>query len=263
MSTVYIAHAVGDERGKAFGGSPGDQTGREVLVSPWRRNDKGWIVLRPKDRAVASAIAYDARAAAENPNIGYDQHDRNTLFEAAQKVGYACALVQTPCECDCSSLVRVCLWYAGIKVGHFNTASERDVLMRSGAFIELTDPAYTESSALLMEGDILVTKTKGHTCIVLTDGADAEVTPDPEPEPEPTYTKVVYVKGGSVYVRTVDHVPADKQANKDSIIGTAHRGDKLPYLGKGASGWYKIEFRGVIGYISNKPRYTEVRYEPA
>lgn len=253
MSTVYIAHAVGDEHGKAHGGSPGDQTGHEVLVSPWKRNDKGWIVLRPKDRAAASAIAYDARAAAENPNIGYDQHDRNTLFDVAQKVGYACALVQTPCECDCSSLVRVCLWYAGIKVGHFNTASERDVLMRSGAFVELTDPAYTESSALLMEGDILVTRAKGHTCIVLTDGADAEVTPEPEPEPEPTYTKVVYVKGGSVRVRKGDNTGTP-------TIWIAHKGDKLPYLGKGASGWYKVELHGVVGYISNKPRYTEVRY---
>ncbi len=261
--TVYLAHAVGDEHGQASGGTAGDQTGKEVRISAWYKNDKDWVILRCKDRNAAKKIAYDARAAAENPKIGYDQHEGNTLFHEAEKVGFACALVDTPCECDCSKLVRVCLWYAGIKVGHFNTANEAEVLMKTGAFEKLDAAEYTEKPDKLMIGDILVTRVKGHTAVVLNDGKDAEITPEPEPEPEPEpqYCKVVYVKGGSVYVRTVDHVPTDKKANSESIIGTAHRGDKLPYLGTGDSGWYHVEFKGREGYISNKPRYTEVRYE--
>lgn len=263
-NTVYLAHAVGDEHGQASGGAAGDQTGKEVRISAWYLNDKGWVVLRAKDREVAKKIAFDAREAADNPCIGYDQHDRSTLLKEAAKVGYACALVKVPCECDCSSLVRCCVLYAGIKVGAFSTATEVEVLMKTGAFEKLDTDEYTTKPNKLMLGDILVTKTKGHTAVVLNDGKDAEIAPEPEPEPdpepEPQYRQIVYVKGGSVYVRTVDYVPADKQANKDSIIGTAHRGDKLPYLGAGGSGWYHVMFKGREGYISNKPRYTEVRY---
>lgn len=254
--TVYLAHAVGDEHGQASGGAAGDQTGKEVRISAWYLNNKGWVVLRAKDREVAKKIAFDAREAADNPCIGYDQHDRSTLLHEAAKVGYACALVKTPCECDCSSLVRCCVLYAGIKVGSFSTATEVDALMKTGAFEKLDAAEYTTKPDKLMIGDILVTKTKGHTAVVLNDGKDADVTPepDPEPEPEPQYSKVVYVKGGSVYVRTSDSVAG-------ATIGVAHRGDKLPYLGTGDSGWYHVEFKGREGYISNKPRYTEVRYE--
>ncbi len=256
-STVYISHAISDENKAAYGGEAGDQTGKEVLVAKWSLNRKGWIVLRPKDRDTAKRIAYDARAAAENQNIGYDQHQRNTLFHEAEKVGFACALVETPCECDCSSLVRVCLWYAGIKVGHFNTANEVDVLLKTGKFLRLTDAATTEHPDKLMEGDILVTQTRGHTCVVLNNGKDADVTPAPEPEPAPEPADAyVYVKGGSVYVRTGGSVEYKR-------IGIAHHGDKLPYLGVADTGWYNIDWHGQSAYITNKPRYTEVRYEHA
>ena len=155
MSTVYIGNAVGDEHGNASGGEAGNQTGKELRTQPWYLNKKGWIVLRPKDSAVASKLAYDMKAACNNAHIGYDQKQRNTLFDAASKVDYDCSKVTTSCECDCSSLVRVCLWYAGIKVKNFNTASEVDVLMKTGKFEKLTDAKYTEKSAYLKTGDIL------------------------------------------------------------------------------------------------------------
>ena len=49
MSTVYIGNAVGDEHGKASGGEPGDQTGKELQIQPWYKNKKGWRVFRAKD----------------------------------------------------------------------------------------------------------------------------------------------------------------------------------------------------------------------
>lgn len=74
---------------------------------------------------------------------------------------------------------------------------------------------------------------------------------DLEPIPEPT-SWYVLVKGGSVRVRNGGGV-----LNK--CIGIAHLGDRLPYLGTDEkSGWYKVEFNGQIGYITNKPKYTEV-----
>ena len=265
MSTVYIGNAVGDEHGNASGGEAGNQNGKELRTQPWYLNKKGWIVLRPKDSAVASKLAYDMKAACNNTHIGYDQKQRNTLFDAASKVDYDCSKVTTPCECDCSSLVRVCLWYAGIKVKNFNTASEVDVLMKTGKFEKLTDAKYTEKSAYLKTGDILITAVKGHTAIVLNDGDKAEHEPEPQPEPPtptPTPTTEPYVKVlGSVNVRDI---PTTVMSN---IIYTAHKGEKLPYLGKTETDsrgcdWYYVKTPHGEGYISafttSEKKYTEL-----
>lgn len=257
MSKVYVGEAIKDEYNKARGGEPGDQTGEEVCIREWKLNPQGCRVLRPKDPAVAEKIAYDMRAACANPFIGYDQTDRRTLYDVSKPLDFDCARVKTPCECDCSSLVQVCVLYAGVKVGSFNTASEAKVLLKTGAFEELTGKEYTESPDFLRAGDILVTKTKGHTCVVLNDGPKAEPLPDPEPEPEPEpepSNAFVLVKGGSVRVR-------DKDGVYGRCIGIVHRGEEYPYLGTTPSGWYMIDWRGTQAYITNKPRYTEVIFD--
>ena len=53
----------------------------------------------------------------------------------------------------------------------FYTATEVEVLRSTGQFDILTDPKYCASSDYLMRGDILCTKVKGHTVVVLTNGA--------------------------------------------------------------------------------------------
>lgn len=241
---VLIGHAYEDENGAAYGGKPGDQTGKELRISEWYLNKKGWRVLRPIDQSAAALIAYDAKAACDNRNIGYDQHDRSTLFTVAAKVGYDCARVTTPCETDCSALVRVCCWYAGVKVGGFNTESEAKALLATGKFVELKGDEYTTKPDMLRPGDILVTKTKGHTCIVIS--TDQVV----EPEPDPT-VQTVRIKGGSVRVRAGD-------STATRCIGIVHRGEKFPLLGTAPSGWYKIEWHGCEAYVTNKKQYTEV-----
>ena len=263
--TVYIGHAVGDEHGQASGGEAGNQSGKELRTQPWYLNKKGWIVLRPKDSVVASKLAYDMKAACNNTNIGYDQKQRSTLFNVASKVGYDCSKVTTPCECDCSSLVRVCLWYSGIKVKDFYTGSEVKVLMDTGKFEKLTDAKYTEQSKFLKTGDILVTQTRGHTCIVLNDGDGVEPEPQPEPEPpkpEPTPVTGSYVEVlGSVNVRDIP------TTTMSTVIYTAHKGEKLPYLyetetDKRGCDWYYVQTPVGKGYISaftNKDRkYTKL-----
>ena len=245
MATVYIGNAVGDEHGKAYGGDPGDQTGKELRIQPWYLNKKGWRVFRAKSADVRSALAWDMRAACDNPCIGYDQHERNTLYKVAALDGFDCSKVMTDCECDCSSLVRVCLAYAGIIVKDFNTASEPNRLMATGDFEELTDKKYTEQSAYLMEGDILCTKVKGHTAIVLNDGDKAH-----EPEPVPT-AKHVEVLGKSVRVRSTDSVAG-------KTVKIAHKGDLLPFLGVAPSGWYEVDIGPQAAFITNKPKYTKL-----
>lgn len=177
---VIIGSARLGENGRITGGKSGDQTGSEVATQNYYVHSKGWRVLRAKDAAARKKIATAMRAACKNNNIGYDQNSRNSLYSLAAKVGFDVSKVTAKCETDCSALVRVCCAFAGIKVKDFITSNEASVLLASGAFSELTGDKYTKQSAYLAEGDILVTKTKGHTVVVLTDGSKVEVDAAPE-----------------------------------------------------------------------------------
>lgn len=247
---VMIGNAVCDENGKAKGGQPGNQTGRELRVQAWYKNAKGWRVFRAKSPEVAEKLAWDCRAACENMNIGYNQAKRNTLYNAAKPFGFDCAKVDAPYECDCSSLVRVCLMYAGVRVNDFNTKSEPERLLATGEFDELTDAKYTDGPSYLKRGDILVTATKGHTAIVLTDGPKAKSDPEPEPDPQPS-EKHVEVLGRSVNVR-------DRDSVKGRIFFTAHKGDSFPFVSVAPSGWYEVLTSRGNGYITSKPKYTRL-----
>lgn len=174
---VIIGSARIDENGKAHGGKAGDQTGKEVSTQNWYKHSKGWVVLRAKDQKKAAKIAQAMRAACDNPNIGYDQYQNSTLWNEVKDKGYDPAKASKPCETDCARLVRVCCAYAGIIAKDFYTATEVDKLMDTGEFVKFTTSKYTNQSDYLGAGDILVTKTKGHTVVVLTNGSkyDGEV----------------------------------------------------------------------------------------
>lgn len=141
---------------------PGNQTGEELNTRKYYNHKKGWRVFRHPNSIMRNKIAYGMLQAVGNKCIGYDQRNRNTLIMAAQKYAYNPGLVKIDVECDCSSLVRVCCAYAGILLPDFNTASEAKVLLSAG-FQEVSIDAAT--GAGLQIGDILVTATKGHTCI--------------------------------------------------------------------------------------------------
>lgn len=256
MSTVYVGNAVCDEHGNARGGQPGNQTGKELRIQPWYLNKKGWRVFRAKDSEAAKKIAWDCRAACENMAIGYNQSKRNTLYNAAKPFDFDCAKVTTLCECDCSSLVRVCILFAGIKINDFNTASEPTRLLNTGAFEEMIGEKYTNSPDYLKEGDILVTRTKGHTLVILNDGDKVQPEPAPEPPepptpPTPPVTKqIVYVIGKSVNVR-------DSDSKKGKVIFVAHKGNKFNLIDVSEdTGWYHIETHKGPGYISNRADLT-------
>lgn len=175
---VIIGSARSDENNGAKGGRPGDQkSGKEVSTQNWyiQPSNKTWRVFRCIDPDKAAKIAYCMKAACDNNNIGYDQGDRLTLFNEAKKVGFDCAKVTKPVETDCSALVRVCCYYAGIEPANFTTPNEPTRLLNTGAFVELTGDKYQKSSDYLRKGDILVTKVSGHTVVVLTDGPKAEM----------------------------------------------------------------------------------------
>lgn len=163
--TVIIGSARIDERGNASGGSVGDQKqtkkpdyNGEVSLQNFYVHSKGWYVLHPKSDAHALKIAEKMLTACNNANLGYDQGNR----EGVIKNGVA-STVKT--ECDCSALVRACVKEAtGKDPGNFTTANEAAALEATGLFDGRK--SYTNGMTLYT-GDVLVTKTKGHTVIVV------------------------------------------------------------------------------------------------
>ena len=117
-------------------------------------------------------------------HIGYDQGQRLTLYDVSKPLGFNCNKVKQNCETDCSALVRVCCAYAGVMLPNFRTPTEPAALLDSGAFVELKGSKYTDSDKYLKRGDILVTRTQGHTVVVLSNGSKAGKD-DPIPTPTP------------------------------------------------------------------------------
>ena len=197
---VKIGSARIDENGNAHGGKAGDQTGREVSTQNWYLHSKGWRVFRAKDPAEAEKIARCMEAACANNHIGYDQWERNTLYKAAEPLGFDVSKVTKNVETDCSALVRVCCAYAGIKglPSDFRTGNMPANLAKTGRFVELTGDKYQAKSTYLRRGDILVTKTNGHTVVVLSDGSKAEKNVPPVAAGTPAETPKIYALGERV-----------------------------------------------------------------
>lgn len=167
---VIIGSARIDERGKLSGGQASDQKQKsstndmigEVSMQNFYVHSKGWYILRPKDASIAKKMASNMKTACNNKNIGYDQMNRLGVMTYGVN-----SKVKT--ETDCSTLVRECVKEAsGKDPGNFSTLNEADMLEKSGLFEKRV--AYT-SGMTLYTGDVLVTKTKGHTVIVV-EGTD-------------------------------------------------------------------------------------------
>ncbi len=165
---IYVGSARYDENKKSTGGTAGDQLQSatddykgEVSMQTMYTHSKGWYIFRAKKVAHASALAAAMKTACNNANIGYDQNQRTGILTYG-----TASTVKT--ECDCSALVRQCIKEAtGTDVGNFTTATEATMLEKSGLFEEKI--AYvSQSKTPVYNGDILVTKTKGHTVIVVS-----------------------------------------------------------------------------------------------
>lgn len=186
---IVIGSARHDEAGKYTNGFKGDQLQKstpdvsgEVSFQNFYMHKKGWYVLRPKNTAVADQIASLMKIACNNPNIGYSQTDRLGII----KYGVGS---QQKTNCDCSSLVRQCIKEAtGVDVGNFTTANEATMLEKSGLFC--TRMSYTVGFNLYT-GDVLVTKQKGHTVVVVEGNKRTNVVENHYPKPMHFYQSIV------------------------------------------------------------------------
>ena len=160
-----ISNSGRDSRGKYRGDKAGDQDGKEWAVIPWY--SRPWTAaLRYPNKVVAADIAYCARAAAENPNVGYDQSQRDSYWHALASVpNYDPAKITTPCESDCTCGVATCVKAAGLRKGdamlrkidpdYYWSGNMREGFKALG-FQVLTDPKYLTSDRYLLPGDILL-----------------------------------------------------------------------------------------------------------
>ena len=145
---------IGNSKTKA-----GDQTGHEVEIQDFYVHSKNWFIFRPKNVDHSVRLAEKMRKACDNEHIGYNQLRRENIMRHGISTN-------NNTECDCSSLVRCCIYEAtGVDVGNFNTATEPVVLARSGLF---KDKISYKAGVTLYDGDILVTQTKGHTGIIVS-----------------------------------------------------------------------------------------------
>lgn len=175
---VQISNSGGDERGSIKGGAAGDQTGREWYIRDWY--NRPWnCVLRHPDPEVRACIADLAIKAANNNKIGYDQNQRQTYWNALQKVGYDPSKITTACEADCSAGVIANVKAAGHLLGRKElqnitatyTGNMRASLKAAG-FQVLTASKYISGSSYLVAGDILLNDAH-HTATAVTNGKNS------------------------------------------------------------------------------------------
>lgn len=246
--SVILGSARIDEKGNIIGGTAGDQTGREVCTENYYNHSQGWNGIRPITPLLANKIAQAMLDACNNNNIGYDQGQRESVIDAWKRSGSIKAIT-TPCEADCSSLVRLCVWQAsGKDPGNFTTGNAMQMLTATGLFSKVVLVA---SSKNLCTGDILCTRTKGHI-VVVVEGRERSVKVDDEPAKETVDTSN---KAEKYTVTTLLNIRSAAGANSP-WIGTLTKGTTVKFLGEtvlvNGTKWYKVKSSTYEGWVSSK-----------
>nr|DAV52407.1 MAG TPA: hypothetical protein [Caudoviricetes sp.] len=245
---LTIGSARHDENGKYTGGKNGDQDGSEVATQAYYMHSKGWRLIRAKDPAIAEKIAAAMLEACSNNNIGYDQNDRY-LIQSVKKYG-SLAKISAKVDTDCCDLVRACVYQAtGRDCGDCYTATEAVSLQKLGIFEATVD---VTASTVLYNGDILVTKTKGHTVIVVSGNPRKPTAAD---------IKTGWVQsGGSWYYRVSPGTNAHGWKDIKNVDGKTRRyyfntnGVMLTGWQKISGKWYYFEPSGDLAgamYVSD------------
>lgn len=226
--------------------NPGGNMDGELNVVPFYG---GWeYVFRPKSPEVAEFIAWLMEGAVENgDHIGYsqcnEQYPREGVFDALFAMANPdTRKIKALVNCDCSSLTGAVVYSAGIKdpalyrpdLRTMWTGSERELLMSTGAFVELTDPLLLELGTGLRRGDILL-KT-GHTATAIDN--DDHIDSFPVRFEGCAYSRIR--KGPGVEYDTEEILPGGTILD---AIGSATDDSGLV--------WYRVIYNGVYGYTSS------------
>lgn len=121
----------------------------------------GWMVIHPKSKAHRHSTCLTMRNACSNDNLLYSQDLRGEIYKRGTDT-------KTPTHCDCSSLVtQVIRETMTTTMPNSTTATLLQNCKNTGLF-ECYE--YVDGKTRLYNGDILVTKTKGHVVIVTHGG---------------------------------------------------------------------------------------------
>ena len=244
-----IGSARIDERGKASGGAAGDQKqiGKpdyrgEVSMQSFYVHSKGWIVARLIDPEEAEKAADAMVTACNNPNIGYDQNQRNGLW----KVGTDTKVKK---ETDCSALVRECIYEAtGKDVGDIRTILMESYLKKSGLFMELKQ---YKSGMKLYRGDVLFTGYLGHPIsghtVIVTKGYNRKQIVKVEPQiAEPTLRRGDKNPQVKVLQKNLNKMKL-WGPNRPKLIIDGDFGPKTEEMLRAFQKKYGIQFDGIYG----------------
>lgn len=255
--SVTIGSARRDENGKYSGGKAGDQDKVEVSTQAYYLHSKGWYLYRALSEEHAKALAQAMYDACMNDNVGYDQTNR-AIMTMLDKYG-SMAEIAEKTETDCSNLVRGCIYQAtGIDLGNFNTASEPNVLDKSGLFAKKQT---VTSSTKFKLGDILVTKSKGHTVIIVSIDGVMPGQPAKKPDkPAGATPKIESARSKSASLagtyKTTKDLPLKSGAgkNKTTLI-VIKKGEKVRNYGyytdaEGAK-WLYVAYGEKTGFCSS------------
>ena len=191
MSILCVWASI-DERGNVMGGKAGDQTGREVRTGNYYNFGQTYCV-RARNGEIADRIARCALAIAKNDDVGYDQSQRETLYNEMAVLLWKSYDVKHKCECDCSELAVCCANYA-LKCQAFPASLYSGnivpVMTRSNQFVKIT----IGKGFIPQRGDIIVAPGKHVIIAVGTGGANISYDKTPVYEIGETYKLNVNLK---------------------------------------------------------------------
>ncbi len=258
---IRVGSAKSDENHRLVNGVEGDQRqtstpdmNGEVSMEPWYLHSKGWIVIRIKDPVKREKAAYAMEAACNNKNIGYSQSNRWTAQDWCKwqnKENYDPATITKPVNVDCSALIRLCCKYAGIETGDIYTSIMPTEMAKMADFEVITDKNITDNPANQYRGDILCTRSSGHTVMVLDDGENVK-----------NLAKYKYVYKGVAYD---DEFDPEFYANKYADLKAAFGNDADALLkhwvnhGK-AEGRIAKEVRYILNGVDYTDEFDPVYY---
>lgn len=177
---IRIAQASSSETFTKYGKAPNQRrTGAsrtkpegnldgELNIVPWY---DGWeAVYRAVDGEVAEKIATFMYRAVSNGNyFGYSWTGNTEVWDAMHRKGTTNPLdIDTLCNCDCGTITGAAVDAAGIHdegLRAMTTWREDEILMRTNAFVKLTDKEMLENGKGIRRGDIVL--KSGHTAVVL------------------------------------------------------------------------------------------------
>lgn len=169
--TVYIGHAQSNEKGTLSGGKPGDQTGKECVITKWYADN--WLyVFRAKDKAIRKKLGQYMTDTCNNNNIGYniDKPNRYAAWDNAEKNEHDIKGIKVKGDTTCSQAVSMCMRACGIPKKYAPRHCDIAILTKAMLsdteyFTKHTAKSYVDSTVNLEVGDILL--NSHHTAIVV------------------------------------------------------------------------------------------------